>query len=703
MKHQLLVGGLMLSVFAITAQNQKTVNPQNSAGASLNELKIRSISPRAVAIKRAGQALNTSGAKVNGTTEINSSPLSSGTWTNISSSMNIYGVFNSNSRPLQYNPNVKAISFVQRKSEYYTANPADNSGAIVAMISSNGGISWDSTCFYSDATYPGRYPQGAIYSAPGNTNIANAYIVGSGPVLGGGGFGGSFFASKQLGTGNYNSSASSAPGAMQVMTNFAPYPSFGRFDYASYGFTSTDDGVVRSMGVICDDFNNLTDVWGYMLVKGTFNAGAFTWTGDSINPPVALRSDGTRHMNFTPMTAWSQDGTIGYVVTIGARQGATGSNVGYQPIIYKTSNSGATWSLLSGIDFNSSQYAQVLNRITPVAGSTLTVPYFWANEGMDCTVDANGKLHFVSTIVGTPSTHLDSLDAYEPQTAEEYNWEFTPGKMPYIYDFIGDGTGAWSFVTVDSMTSQGPGDDAGEPGYNDNPWDADANFKPRSDARIQLSRTPDGKFIFYTWAESNPNFTAGSKNWNNIPEIKVRVMDVTGLGTLGAGMISPTKVNASAFGNNAAVSTRAMFHYASPVCSSYSYAATSVSVTLPLSITNSTPYSQLTSNTHWLCNAKLDFVISPVGVTEHVMDAASFDVFPNPAANTANVNIKLKESRKISLTVINALGQTISSQDVQANAGDNNVTLDVNKLVAGVYFINVNVDGTNFSKKLIKE
>lgn len=83
-------------------------------------------------------------------------------FTSFSSSFNIYGVLSSYSKPLHYNYNINTVSFIQRKSASYIGVPNDNTGVIVAMISSNWGVNWDSTCIYSDATNPGRYPQGAV-------------------------------------------------------------------------------------------------------------------------------------------------------------------------------------------------------------------------------------------------------------------------------------------------------------------------------------------------------------------------------------------------------------------------------------------------------------------------------------------------------------------------------------------------------------
>ena len=275
-----------------------------------------------------------------------------------SGSANVYGLLSNASKPLQYSDNLNTISYVQRKSDTYVGIPADNTGVIVAMISNNWGTSWDSTCIYSSATDPGRYPQGGIYNPPGNTNIANAYVVGSGPSLdGGGNWSGSWYASKQLaapGSTLYNNTASSVPNAMQLFSNSsATYAANqGKQDFAQYGFTSTDDGVVRSLAQIANNINSSqTDLRGAQLVKGIFNAGVFTWTTDSFIPPVTIQPTSLeKQMSGNLYQAWNEAGTIGYVIFIGSKAGATNSNLGWQPIVYKTTNSGTTWALINSID-----------------------------------------------------------------------------------------------------------------------------------------------------------------------------------------------------------------------------------------------------------------------------------------------------------------------------------------------------------------
>jgi hypothetical protein len=633
------------------------------------------------------------------------SPLSSNvaafTWTNIANSINIYGVVIDGQKPLQYNPYVDAVSFIHRKGPDYIAAPDNNSGAIIARISTNWGATWDSTCFYSDGVNLARYPQGGIYSAPGNTNIANAYVVGTGIVTDGANWIGSWFASKQLGAGNYNSGASTAPNAMQVMPNYAPYGTAGKDDYSTYAFQSTNDGKVRAMGFFADDINgNPGDLRGYKINTGSFNAGVFVWTGDSILPPCYRRNDSTKLIGYTPVMAWSENGTIGYAVALGARIGSTGPNRGIQPIIYKTSNSGASWALLSGIDFSLPTYSTVLNRLAPVDNGTITIPQFTEYESLDATVDANGKLHLGVTIKSTYRTELDSLEYNASFTSEDYSWPHTAGQHPYLYDFYGDGTGPWQYITVDSITSECPSDQSGYPGYGDNPWDDDGG-KVRSGSRIQLSRTPDGKHVIYTWAESNPAFTNLQKFWNTLPDVKARLVDFSGSTPL----LSPTKINLTPVGT--AVNNKAMFHFASRLSSANTSTSTSmVSVKLPVTVTNSNPYTQGSTNSHWYCSAQLDFSFpggTDIGFNENILEASNTVIFPNPAKENAALSIELKDNSKVEVIITDVVGRCVKTVSQNCTTGSNTIDLDLGQLSSGVYMVNVHTGNATATKKLIVE
>ncbi|MBA2611639.1 MAG: T9SS type A sorting domain-containing protein [Bacteroidetes bacterium] len=631
-----------------------------------------------------------------------------------SSSANIYGVTISSEKPLNYNDNVNVVSFIHRRSSTYVGSPVDNTGVIVAMISSNWGAGWDSTCIWADANNPGRYPQGAVYSAPGNTNVANAYVVGSGPCNVGGSWGGSWFASKKLavpGSTLFNNVASQTPNAQQFFSTSGPFgPNVYSNDWPVYGFSSTDDGVIRSMGQLTPDPDaSPINAKGAVIQKGVFNAGTFTWSTDSIVPPVLVKSDLFLQMNSYAYMAWSESGTVGYVVFIGSRTGATLSNRGWQPIVYKTTNSGGSWALLPGIDFNNAAFALVKKRLDPVnSNTTLVIPFFNPYEGLDCTVDANNKLHIASVIAATSSSDPDSLAYTNGYTTEQYTWPHTANKHPYLYDFYGDGTGAWNFMTIDSLTSEAPSSVSGNPGFTDNPWDDDAG-KVTSDSRIQISRTPDGKFITYTWAESDPNFTNGGKFWNNIPNIKARMWstDPSLPVTLSGTEINVTKP-ATAIPN---ISNQAFFHFTSPTSSSASITTAPNTVTVqvktPITITHNVfnpTYIQNAPNTHYYSTELLTFLFSNgTGFNELQKDAVQFSLYPNPAHQNALVALDLKEAATLEISVLNYLGQVVKQKVYKAQFGKNEMDLDLLNLNSGIYFVSVKNGNLVSTKKLIVE
>jgi hypothetical protein len=639
-------------------------------------------------------------------------------WKTIASSMNIYGVLVSQSRPLNYNDNLNAVSFIHRTGAMTgTTYPVNNSGSIVMEVSSNWGANWNGTCIWSDANNLARYPQGGLYNPIGNTNLNSAYAVGMGPVTNGSNWIGNWYASKPLS--GYDNTASATPGAQQFIANTPPFsPALAKHDFSRYSFTSTNDGVIRSIAARCYSLTSgdPSDTHGAAIVKGTFSGGTFTWSSDTIIPNVILKSDGIRQLWGEPIMAWDESGTTGYVVFIGSSATGTASNKGWQPIVYKTTNSGSSWQAINGIDFNSPAMQPIKDHIAGVnTNPNLQIPFFNVNEGYDAVVDRAGKLHIISTIVGTARQHNDSL-AYTYQFGtENYSWGHVPGDRPYVYDFIGDGTGAWSYILVDSLSSEGAGLRSIDPGYADNPWDADPannNNKVVSDSRIQAARSVDGSYILYSWAESDTNFTAGAKKWNTIPNIKSRCLDCSVIQT-GGPMMFCTKISVTkpspivpvTYSVNNNVANRAMFHYQSPVVSCVNGLATpTVTFKVPITVSNSNPYAQTTENLHWYTTATLQFAQYVTGVKEQNAESkVNFGLYPNPARNNVSVLFSLKEDAAVNVKICNLIGQEVRNYRSSGINGENSMNIDLNNLPAGVYLVSVKAGSTESVKKLIVE
>jgi hypothetical protein len=645
-------------------------------------------------------------------------------WKMICGSSNCYGQLVSNTQPLQYNPDVNVVTYFHRNSVSYSATPTvpagTESGIIVAEVSTDWGATWDSTCIWAGSSSAGRYPQGAVYSAPGNTSVANAFVVGSGiTILNGSVFNGDFYASKQLaapGSTLYNTTSSTVTGAQQLLTNtqatFAANQS--KHGWSRYGFTSTSDGIVRSMAFVGNDLDALTGVRGAAIVKGSFAAGVFNWTTDTLIPITVVTSGGDKVLGFDIQQAWNQAGTIGYGVMIGAVPTATRSNRGYQPIVFKTTNSGGSWSQVNGINFNATSMDMVTDHLAGVGTGTniYSIPYF---NTFDLAVDSAGLLHIGALVCSGAIAHDDSLNYIAEYTLsingpnKKYQWKHTPGNRPYIYDFVGDGTAAWKAILVDSMSTEDPGAVSTSGGYNENPWDANPD-KINLDSRLQVGRTPDGKYITYAWSESDTNFTTSALKYNLLPNIKTRLLRASGTPT--NYLVSNNEINVSkpAAGQgsvNPLVASRASLHYLSPTTSSATVLAgciSTVDIITPISITNNTSWTQLDNQTTWYTSARLSYAIgSCVGLNEETRSTYPVELYPNPSSANVSLRYEMNEFSKTDIVIYNLVGKAVKSMNVNSEKGSNEVNFDVSDLNSGIYFVNLRSGNIQVTKKLIVE
>jgi hypothetical protein len=736
MKKQLLLGIALLGSTLAFSQNTR-VKPQPAGAYNMAERIAQKFATESAEPSLANKPGPQPASNINDPApaiiqESSSQPASLITWKLLSGSSNCYGQLLSNSRPLQYNPDVNTVSFIHRKSFSYSATPAvpatATSGVILADISSNWGVNWDSTAIWTNPTNWARYPQGIVYTPPvPNNTITNAYVIGSGPCTNANSlWGGSWYASKQLavpGSTLYNNATDQTPGAQQFVSNtgtFAPgqssygWPRFG----ASYSSTS---GAITLLGQISDD-NTASSaatqkMRGVAIIKGTFNAGVFNWAMDSIIPSTIVTTSTVKVLSSTAQMAFNKKGDVGYIVMIGAKSGATLENKGYQPIIYKTTNAGGSWSSIPSIDFSSPSMSVVPYHLAPInTNSNISAPYF--NE-FDIVVDINNNLHIGALIISQNNANNDSLNYISQFTmsinpGNKYLWGHVPGNRPYLYDFYGDGSSPWKVITVDSLSTEDPGAAVSSTGYNSNPWDATGtgSAKINIESRPQLGRTPDGNYITYSYSESDTNFVVNAQKWNVLPNIKTRCLAI-GLGAGCQYTLSPVKINVSrpAVGSgtvNPKVSDKAFLHYMSPVTGSavtlVAGAGTTVDINTPFTVTNSSPLGQLTNNSNWYGSAKLTYTFNciTVGAVENSKsNAYDISLFPNPANNNATLGINLKENTGVTVNVYNLVGQLVKSTKADGRVGDNNINIDLNNLSAGVYMVNVKVGNSVNTTKLI--
>lgn len=465
-----------------------------------------------------------------------------------------------------------------------------------------------------------------------------------------------------------------------------------------YSFSSIEGGLMRSMGNIINNPNSnspaIYGLRGASMTKGQFIAGSFVWNVDSFIPCVLARPGGGKYLSEKVLQAWNENGTIGYVILLGVPCGANPCQKSFQPIVYKTTNSGVSWALLPQATFNA---PMIKSRIASVnTNSNLAVPYFNVQEGWDAVVDFAGELHLSASVVGAYSTHIDSLDyvyTFGPQQYKHaYGGSFS---YPTIYDFRYYSSGSWGVMLVDSMgTELVP---ATEPA---NPWINGMLGKLEIGARIQMSRTTDGRRIFYSWTESDSTVVGGK--WNIYPDLKMKSYDwFTNKLT--------HRINASSGVSNA--DQQSYFHFMSPkaIGSSTSCAYVPFTVTHNGTTDGSQPVTHYYLDNVGFCSAS--YTISTtlgnfyqalqncnvVGMNENTAITSQPIVYPNPSEGVFTIGSNNGEIKKI--VVMDVFGRHVF--EAQNLANDNIMTINLSEFSKGIYFVTIESENNFKTEKII--
>ena len=572
----------------------------------------------------------------------NKSAESAATRVMIGSSYNVYSVLVSRSTALTYNPNINTLMFTHRQNNGF----AGGSGIIQSTFSKDGGATWDDYVLYTEEAFLCRYPSGVLYNPTGNTEPDFAYAAVFGPITSGAGWNGNFFASAQLDGTDIDAN---------YLINDDPGTEF--MHMARITAVSTQDGKVRVMAdtldwnATADGFSEYTAV----MNTGTFNDANknFDWektyfTTDFHNAP----GDNTISGGTSTYQAWSLDGTIGYVVQLGVQEGATGNERTFLPIVYKSTDSGATWTLQPTMDWTS---IGVINNFT-YATSQLPQgrPFFSSGQGFDLTVDANNELHIACEVASQFTDNDDSL-GYTVVTPSIY-----------LYDVHTVG-GSWDAFLIDSVQTDT---------YTD-------SYDLTHDCRLQMSRSADGQRLFYSWLATNPDFS----DVNEVPDLYASGFNVeTGLVTPAVNFTEGTSYD----GDN-------WYMYLSDMV-----ITNSTTHTLPITVSIPTG-TDLEPIEHYYYNDitfdDSDFTLTaPNGLKENIInELGNIIMYPNPADNNVSLNMSELNASSAVVSIYNMLGQNI----YQTAANTSNVlNIDISNLNAGIYVVEINVDGKRSTTKL---
>lgn len=112
----------------------------------------------------------------------------------------------------------------------------------------------------------------------------------------------------------------------------------------------------------------------------------------------------------------------------------------------------------------------------------------------------------------------------------------------------------------------------------------------------------------------------------------------------------------------------------------------------------------LDANNPVISDLQFNFEHATVGVDEETANVAISSLYPNPANTEAFINVELKERAKLSINIINTIGQVVYSQNVSLQAGKQLLNIPVSNLAQGLYTLSVTDDMGNkpVTRKLLK-
>ena len=88
-----------------------------------------------------------------------------------------------------------------------------------------------------------------------------------------------------------------------------------------------------------------------------------------------------------------------------------------------------------------------------------------------------------------------------------------------------------------------------------------------------------------------------------------------------------------------------------------------------------------------------EYTTSTVDEMENL--AKYISIYPNPANEVAGVEIELMDRSEVTVNMVNAMGQTVLVEVATLDAGVQKLNLNTAELSAGLYFVNVNVNGVS--------
>ncbi len=572
-------------------------------------------------------------------------------------SVNVYSILLPGQNALDYNQDINTIMFSARGGGD-VGNPVIGTSNDIVTATSNDGANFQSAVAALGSTSERyRYPSGVFYNPTGNTDPNAAFKLFQAPITSGSGWMMNRFTTVSFdGASNFKSDITFPAGVESPLV---------RESLATFS-----NGTAISTAMYTEDDGSVYTLKQPRFYKGTFdevNKG-FIFEESNLTPDIPCLNP--TYSGIYPVAAFDNTGMIGYYVVIADDSRAeAGYPATLQPVVYKTTDGGATWSLMNYINLvNHPVLLNESNLWGALGTANVVKPLF---DEIDAVVDNTGALHIFGTVLSCYSNDPDSIGfTYKYETGGVLELFNPNGGEDWMMNWVSN----LQTKTVDAEVS-GYGSGSSAQGW---------------DMRLQAGKSADGEYVYAIWTDTDTTF------WGMTLETALNLYpDVYGFAhKVSDNYLAPATnftANTDFLGDN-------YFIYASQHCM-----VNNGDITIPVTNAdikfNNNP--DLAVGHRYISG--IGFTadkFAKVGVNEVAKNISNVQVYPNPATSEATINFNMNKAGNVDIQIVNMLGQTVYSTRVDAVAGANTTKIDVASYKAGMYFYTMIANGKKTTGKI---
>jgi len=556
--------------------------------------------------------------------------------------------------------NINTVSFIHRLMD------PPGTGFLGFDISRDRGLTWETNVQVYDPTLiengNARYPQGALYNPPGNTNPDDAYVTYFAPTLD------QSNTSGDLDWGGYAMGSykldGSQPATQHNQTSVAPF-----HQQIPAGFTITQTGELWMLDT--DDVPDGSGSYDYngslICGHGIFNPAINDFDYEQFLCPAAISTDPDAGVNDCKI-AFSPDGQTGYMMMMAPTDEVIYSS--YHPILFITENGGEDWDddpievLLGGPDgIDAIKYWLTDEELEtfwdPPLPDRDSISYF-AGYQADFAVDAFGNPHIVAMIaIAGDGVFYSPVD-----------------RIAIFHIFSNDKGETWDAFEIKRLKTF------------DGEFVSGANSVTMYN-RPQVATTMDGMRLFFSCLDTDMEGIEDNVN----PDIYLRGYSIWG--NEYTDLVNVTEFTQAWF----AAWFGSMSHYVFSSIEGNTEICEIPLVYQNFTTANNDPGQPVE---FWYINdVTIEFTIT--GTEELAKTGLEVSQnFPNPFDQTTNIQIEINSQSNLELEVFTLAGKLVYAERIdQAFAGKHQFTINAENLGSGMYFYKVSDGVTDVSRKMI--